>query len=44
MAVRQRYDNATELNATYLKHGKEQVLFSAFVLVSVNGEHDRLKK
>ena len=27
-----------------LKHGKKKVLFPAFVLVSVKGEHDGLKK
>jgi hypothetical protein len=28
----------------YLKHGKKQMLFSALVLVSVDGEHDCLQK
>ena len=27
-----------------MKHGQEQMLFTAFVLISVNGEHDSLKQ
>lgn len=28
----------------YLKHGKQQVLFSTLILVAVNGEHDCLEE
>lgn len=31
------------LLASYLKHGQEQMLFAALVLVSVDCEHDRLQ-
>jgi len=27
-----------------LEHGQEKMLFSAFVLVAIEGEHDRLKE
>lgn len=29
---------------THLEHGEQQVLFSALVLISVNGEHDCLQQ
>lgn len=28
----------------YLKHCQEQVLLAAFVLISIDGEHDRLQE
>ena len=28
----------------YLKHSQEQMLFSAFVLIAVNGKHDGLQQ
>jgi hypothetical protein len=32
------------LEWTYLKHREQQVLFSRFVLISVEGEHDSLEE
>ncbi len=31
-------------DSAYLKHGQEQVLFSTFILISVDGEHHGLKE
>lgn len=33
-----------EKERTYLKHGQQQVLFSALVLIAVDCKHDRLQQ
>ena len=38
LACNVEYDDA------YLKHGQQQMLFSAFILIAVDGKHDSLQQ